>query len=237
MLPAVPRVRPLIEEKLQTWSVRLTLSRGKTPKWRAFANADAALAASGTVALELSLAAVPMVLAYRLDPVSYCLRHLMTGWTAALPNFVAGHPLVPEHFHETIQPEHLARRLERLMTPTPERAAQMAGFEAIRSAMTVPEPPGAARRADHSRSRRPKEDGRRSARLIVCVEEPLSRGSPPACSRAARRPCRAGGTADLWCGSSIISFHCAIQPTVRATAKSTVNISVGKPSAFSVMPE
>ncbi|KQQ89858.1 lipid-A-disaccharide synthase [Aureimonas sp. Leaf324] len=144
VLPAVSRVRPLIEEKLQTWSVRPEVVEGEEAKWRAFAAADAALAASGTVALELSLAAVPMVLAYRLDPVSYRLRHLMTGWTAALPNFVAGHPLVPEHFHETIQPEHLARRLERLMTPTPERAAQMAGFEAIRSAMTVPEPPGAA---------------------------------------------------------------------------------------------
>jgi hypothetical protein len=39
------------------------------------------------------------------------------------------------------------------------------------------------------------------------------------------------------CGSSIISFHCAIQPTVRASANSAVNIVVGKPIAFSVMPE
>ena len=38
-------------------------------------------------------------------------------------------------------------------------------------------------------------------------------------------------------GSSIISFHCAIQPTVRATANSTVNMEVGKPIALSVMPE
>ncbi|MBB3934836.1 lipid-A-disaccharide synthase [Aureimonas phyllosphaerae] len=144
VLPAVSRVRPLIEEKLRSWSIRPELVEGEDAKWQAFSEADAAIAASGTVALELALAAVPMVLAYRLDPISYRLRHLMTGWTAALPNFVAGHPLVPEHFHETIQPEHLARRLERLMTRTPERAAQIAGFEAIRAAMTVPEVPGVA---------------------------------------------------------------------------------------------
>ena len=38
-------------------------------------------------------------------------------------------------------------------------------------------------------------------------------------------------------GSSIISFHWAIHPTVRAMANNTVNMSVGKPSAFRVMPE
>jgi hypothetical protein len=40
-----------------------------------------------------------------------------------------------------------------------------------------------------------------------------------------------------WLGSSIISFHWAIQPTVRASANSTVNMVVGKPSARNVMPE
>lgn len=144
VLPAVARVRPLIDDKIAAWTIKPEVVEGEEEKWRAFADADAALAASGTVAIELALAAVPMALAYRLDAVSYRLRHLMTGWTAALPNFVAGHPLVPEHFHETIQPEHLARRLERLLTDTPERAAQMRGFEVIRERMTVPEPPGAA---------------------------------------------------------------------------------------------
>ncbi|SAL88426.1 hypothetical protein AWB68_08772 [Caballeronia choica] len=38
-------------------------------------------------------------------------------------------------------------------------------------------------------------------------------------------------------GSAIISFHCAIQPTVRAIAKMHVNIDVGMPSARCTMPE
>ncbi|WP_182084539.1 lipid-A-disaccharide synthase [Aureimonas sp. ME7] len=144
VLPAVPRVRALIEDKLRQWPVQPTLLDGEDAKWEAFATSDAALAASGTVALELALADVPMVLAYRLDPLSYQLRHLMTGWTAALPNFIAGHPLVPEHFHDMVVPEMLARKLERLLAPKPERAAQLAGFRDIRERMLVPEPPGEA---------------------------------------------------------------------------------------------
>ncbi len=38
-------------------------------------------------------------------------------------------------------------------------------------------------------------------------------------------------------GSSIISFHWLIQPTVRDTANSAVNMLVGKPIAFRMMPE
>ncbi len=140
-LPVVPRVRNLIEQRLKTWPVRPELLEGNEAKWSAFGTADAALAASGTVSLELALAGVPMVLAYRLDPVSYLLRHLVTGWTAALPNFLAGHPLVPEHFHEFVRPEALARRLERLMKPTPERAAQLEGLRQIREVMGVEHPP------------------------------------------------------------------------------------------------
>ena len=140
-LPVVPRVRQLVERKLETWSVRPELIEGDDAKWAAFGTGDAALAASGTVSLELALAGVPMVLAYRLDPISYLFRHLMTGWTAALPNFIVGHPLVPEHFHEFVRPETLARRLERLMTDSPERTAQLEGLKEIRDAMHVAQPP------------------------------------------------------------------------------------------------
>ncbi len=143
-LPVVPRVRSVLERELASWTFKPTITTTETEKWEIFARADAALAASGTVSLELALAGVPMVLAYRLDPISYLLRHLITGWTAALPNFAAGHPLVPEHFHELIRPEALARRLDRLLTDTPERHAQQAGFAEIRRNMIVERPPADA---------------------------------------------------------------------------------------------
>ncbi|GGD89343.1 lipid-A-disaccharide synthase [Aureimonas endophytica] len=142
LLPAVPRLEAKIRDRVARFEVKPEIVSGEAAKWQAFAAADAALAASGTVALELALAGVPMALCYRLDPISYRFRHWMTGWTAALPNYVAGHPLVPEHFHETVRPEHLARRLERLLTDTPERRAQVEGLRLVAERMQVEKNPG-----------------------------------------------------------------------------------------------
>jgi lipid-A-disaccharide synthase len=142
VLPTLDRHEALVQEKVAGWAVKPRIVTGEDAKWAAFASADAALAASGTVSLELALADIPMALTYRLDPVGYRFRHLITAWTAALPNFIAGHPLVPEHFHEIIRPELLARRLERLLTETLERQAQLEGFSLIRQRMAIDRPPG-----------------------------------------------------------------------------------------------
>ena len=142
ILPAVPRLEKLIRERVAAWPIQPEIVTGDEAKWQGFAEADAALAASGTVALELALAGVPMVLAYKLDPLGYRLRHLMSGWTAALPNYITDHPLVPEHFHEVVRPETLVRRLQRLLTDTTERRAQLEGFAEIREKMAVKLKPG-----------------------------------------------------------------------------------------------
>lgn len=142
VLPTLDRHEALVREKVAGWAVKPRIVTGEAAKWEAFAVADAALAASGTVSLELALADIPMALTYRLDPLGYRFRHLITAWTAALPNFIAGHPLVQEHFHEIIRPELLARRLERLITETPERHAQLSGFSVIRERMQIDRAPG-----------------------------------------------------------------------------------------------
>ncbi|ORE98109.1 lipid-A-disaccharide synthase [Aurantimonas sp. 22II-16-19i] len=144
VLPTLPRHRTRIEAEVAKWAVKPEIVTGNAAKWQAFAGADAALAASGTVSLELALSGIPMALAYKLDPVAYQIRHLISAWTAAMPNFIVGHPLVPEHFHEFVRPEMLARRLVRLMTDTPERHAQLAGFDEIRRLMAVDRAPGEA---------------------------------------------------------------------------------------------
>lgn len=164
VLPTFERHRERIEAAVAQWPVKPEVVYGTDAKWTAFTQADAALAASGTVSFELALAGVPMALAYRLDPVAYRIRHLITAWTAAMPNFIVGHPLVPEHFHEMVRPEHLARRLHRLVNDTPERAAQLAGFQEIRRLMHVERPSGEAAAdvvlgfAERGRSYRPLRD-------------------------------------------------------------------------------
>ncbi len=106
-----------------------------------FSKAHAALAASGTVSLQLALHRVPMTLAYKLDRVARPFGFLITTWSAALPNLVAGWPLVPEDLNESVNPERMGRALQRLLTDTPERAAQLAGFDTVIENMKTQRPP------------------------------------------------------------------------------------------------
>lgn len=142
VLPAVPRHVEAVRKAVATWPVAPDIVVGEEAKWRAFAEADGALAASGTVLLELALAGVPCVSAYKLDPVANLMTHLIITWSAALPNLVVGYPVLPEYMNESARPGRLARHVERLMLPTLERAAMMEGFEAVRRAMAVTRAPG-----------------------------------------------------------------------------------------------
>ncbi|MDP3546415.1 MAG: lipid-A-disaccharide synthase, partial [Phreatobacter sp.] len=65
VLPAVPQYRELIAETIAGWPVRPRIVDGEAAKFAAFRSARAALACSGTVTLELAVAGVPQVVAYR----------------------------------------------------------------------------------------------------------------------------------------------------------------------------
>lgn len=142
VVPTVLRHRETVNKAVASWPVPAEVVVGEEGKWRAFAEADGALAASGTVLLELALASVPCISAYKLDPVAMRMVARITTWSAALPNLIAGYPLVPEYFNESARPNRLARHLERLIRPSPEREAMIEGFDQIRKVMAVTRTPG-----------------------------------------------------------------------------------------------
>jgi lipid-A-disaccharide synthase len=138
VLPVVPSVRALIEQRLAAWSVRPHLVEGEDDKFRAFKLATAALAASGTVTLELALAGTPTVVAYKVDPViaPIALR-LIKAPSVVLPNLVLGENVLPEFIQETCTPANLAGALAPLLSDTPERAKQAAALARIPAALQV----------------------------------------------------------------------------------------------------
>jgi lipid-A-disaccharide synthase len=74
--------------------------------------ADAALLASGTVTLEAMLHKLPMVVAYKMNPLSFYLINTMVKVSyAALPNLLAGAEIVPEFLQGKCRPENLGARL------------------------------------------------------------------------------------------------------------------------------
>ena len=106
--------------------------------------ADAALAASGTVILELGLSGVPTVSIYKADWLMRFLRSRLKIWSAALPNIIIDYPLVPEYFDEMVRAGRLARWMERLSSDTTERRAALEGFETLWQTLSTPVAPGEA---------------------------------------------------------------------------------------------
>lgn len=131
ILPVVESVRPLVEAGLASWSVKPHLVSGEADKFAAFGLASAALAASGTVTLELGLAGTPMVVAYKVDAVAARLRFLLKVHSVVLANLVLGDNAFPEYLQEACTPEHLADALLPLISDTPERRTQLAALQRI----------------------------------------------------------------------------------------------------------
>ncbi|MEZ2330728.1 lipid-A-disaccharide synthase [Mesorhizobium sp. RCC_202] len=143
LLPTVPHVADLVKASVATWDEKPEIVTEPERKWQAFGKADAAMIASGTVSLELALAGVPMVSSYKLDPIARkILLHLVTAWSALLPNLISDRALVPEFYDLYVRPENLARQLEALFADTGMRAWQKAGFADIARRMATERPSG-----------------------------------------------------------------------------------------------
>jgi lipid-A-disaccharide synthase len=140
VLPAGEHVRSEIRDEILGWDVVCRVVTGDAAKWQAFGEADVAIAASGTVLLELALAGVPHISCYKLDPVSQLLSRLVTSWTAALPNMIADNVVISEYYDSQLRPERLARQANQLAGDTLYRSAMLSDFDLIRSRMEVDVP-------------------------------------------------------------------------------------------------
>lgn len=139
LLPAVSHLRDEIAERSRSWPVPVETVEGEAAKFAAFQAADAALAASGTVTLELGLAGVPMVVAYRVDPVARVLKRFLKVPSIVLTNLILGENVIPEFLDEAASPEVLARETLDLLEDGPKRQRQLEGFARLDRVMALPE--------------------------------------------------------------------------------------------------
>ncbi|MGR6430906.1 lipid-A-disaccharide synthase [Rhizobium sp. PAMB 3174] len=142
VLPAVPRQEARIREVIADWPEQPEIVVGAEAKWKALAVADAAIAASGTVILELALARVPVVSIYRGDWIINLVANRIKVWSAALPNLIADYTVVPEYFNDMLRPGRLVRWVERLIVPSLERQAMLQGYDTVWERLSTERPPG-----------------------------------------------------------------------------------------------
>ena len=123
VVPTTDALGPEVEAAVAGWPVPgLVLRSGK---FDAFAAADAALAASGTVALELAMARTPAVIAYKMNPLSaFLAKRLLRVSYVSLVNLIVDRQAVPEYLQEDCRPEKLADALDGLLADEGARQAQ-----------------------------------------------------------------------------------------------------------------
>jgi len=148
VLPAVPWLKEEIVAATRDWPVVPQIVSGEAAKLAAFRQARLALAASGTVSLELALAGVPTVAAYKVGAMeARILRLLITAPHILLPNLILGERAVPELVQDDCTPEALGAALEALIDGTPARRAQLAALARVRELIAIPGETPAARAA------------------------------------------------------------------------------------------
>jgi lipid-A-disaccharide synthase len=130
VVPTVAAVAALIEEAARGWALPTLVVQGAEEKRDAFAASRAALAASGTVALELAMARLPAVIAYRVNPVTrFVAERLVKVRYANLVNLLLDREAVPELLLERCTPEALESAVARLLVNDAARASQVAAYE------------------------------------------------------------------------------------------------------------
>ena len=132
LLPcATSERREQLEQMLAGRDLPLTLLNGRSHE--ALAACDAVLIASGTATLEALLYKRPMVVAYRVAPLTYrILKQLVKSPYISLPNLLAGRLLVPELIQDAATPEALAQAVAPLIDGG---QVQTEGFDVIHRAL------------------------------------------------------------------------------------------------------
>jgi lipid-A-disaccharide synthase len=148
VLPAVSHHRARIANLASQWSVKPRIIAGEAAKFAAFRSASAALAASGTVTLELALAGVPMVVAYAVSPVEAAIaRRMIKVPSIVLPNLILGENAIPQLLQEECNAAAIVRHLAPLLRDSDERRRQQQALSRIDGLMLLPageEPSGRA---------------------------------------------------------------------------------------------
>ncbi|WP_293800890.1 lipid-A-disaccharide synthase [uncultured Bosea sp.] len=145
VLPAVQRLQPMIAEAAAHWRVVPEIVTGDAEKLAAFREARAALAASGTVTLELALSQVPTVAAYRGAAwEAFLARRLVKLPSVILPNLILGRSIVPEFIQEEASAEALSGHLLAAMARGDKRREQLDGFAEVETIMRSAGPSPAA---------------------------------------------------------------------------------------------
>jgi lipid-A-disaccharide synthase len=133
-IPVAPNLTAYVREQIRDWPVPVIMTESDTDKYDMFAAARAALACSGTVAIELAMARLPAVIAYKISPLTVLLyRRFIKVKFASLVNIMHDRLVTPEYLLEDCTPEKLSPAMHELLSDDAARQKQIAALGEVRS--------------------------------------------------------------------------------------------------------
>ncbi len=149
VIPVAHAVREQVEARTADWALPVVRVTDPNDRFDAFAACDAAIAKSGTGTLELGLAHVPMVVAYKVSALTGFIVHRMhiAVKYVSLVNLLTDREVVPELIQEDCTPETLAEKVSTLLSSAEARAEQHKGFDDALHALGDADPPPSMRAA------------------------------------------------------------------------------------------
>lgn len=137
VLPVASSVKSLVEEALSVWDIPVTLVEGEEDKYGAMNASKAALAASGTVTLELAMAKLPTVIAYTMNPITALLgKWLIKTPFIGLPNIILNRSVAPELIQEACTPSAIFTQVDKLLGDKKARTQQIKNFKELSERLT-----------------------------------------------------------------------------------------------------
>jgi lipid-A-disaccharide synthase len=139
VLPTLPHIEEEVRALAARWPQAPEIVLGEAAKYAAFRSARAALAASGTATLELALAGVPMVGAYKVSKVEEQLKYLIKVPSILLPNLILGERAIPEKLQKDCAPAELGAALIEIVRDGPARSRQIEALSRLDRLMALPD--------------------------------------------------------------------------------------------------
>jgi len=144
-LQFVMPVAPTFDRREIDARITAVVGRGARPvlvtddRYDAVAAADCAVVASGTATLETALLGVPMVIVYRVNPITYLVARFLSRLPhIGMPNLIAGRRVVPELVQRDCTPERIASEVRAILTDPARAAAARQGLAEVRGRLGKP---------------------------------------------------------------------------------------------------
>lgn len=133
VIPTVKTVEKRVKEIIKDCGLPLLVVEGSEDRHNAMCASSAAIAASGTVALELAIADVPHIIGYKVSKMTaFLAKRLLHIQFVNLSNILLGRKIIPELLQDACTPENIAQHIKRFLNQDDLYRHQMEGLKKVR---------------------------------------------------------------------------------------------------------